>query len=786
MSYRTNTYHGDSANRARTPTRAARGAVSLCLSVICMMSALVGRSASAQSDDWTVMILLPGTYADTEERLTWTGSSARVNVVVLHDDSSGLRAYKMLPDPDTTHPAGDCCSAGQGCCQSQDIPLSDIGLSAGQSMAMPSVLQSFFAYVVSKFPAQHYAVSMRGTPDLPSTFALPDRITELVGLIGHKLELLNLGFCLGGPVDEVYGYREVVDYFVGSQNFTNPPVAMRWRPHLWIRDLIKTPTMPTSELAEAITVAFADTSDYCVSAGHYCSNTNPPNDTVTRNEPWAISAYDLSKVSGIAVAVRELVCALSDNFSANSTAFEAAKQSALFYEHEQTLDLRYFAARIRDLSSSSAVKTAADGVIAAIEQAIIAHVYQQAPYATGRQGWFDNGPNASGASTTLESSYKPAGGRYIYDSMWRSLLRISQGLAKPTVGSLSIQPTPLKLVVGQSGQVEARGVSQTYGPMCKVAVTWDTASLAGVGALTTTGNPATIQASTVGTGTLKATFNNMSATVSVEVTAAPNPNDPAIALEPPALSFGEVEVGTTSALTTTIRNAGKGTLSVTGISPCSGTPSRFTWTPAVPIQVAGGAGVVLRVTYAPTSATTDSGCLTLASNDPTNPNTTLTITASGTNEPATTLDVDIDALVVPGNVDPATTRSITPKLQVRNRSSVGGSASATVTAKMLNAEVYRQTTTVTTTPGESKEATLAPYALSSSSQGSILWTATLADQNADADEVSATTVLGAASPSKSPVTSSGCNGAGGSVGLLGIALGLLAAGSGLRRKARKA
>jgi hypothetical protein len=109
---------------------------------------------------------------------------------------------------------------------------------------------------------------------------------------------------------------------------------------------------------------------------------------------------------------------------------------------------------------------------------------------------------------------------------------------------------------------------------------------------------------------------------------------PSIALNPSGLSFGTVKTGTPKTMTVQVENTGAAALTVGSVALCSGTPAVVTWTPAAPLTVSAGGTATLDVTYAPTDTTPlpPGACLTLTSNDPSNPTLTLPVagdTSSG-------------------------------------------------------------------------------------------------------------------------------------------------------------
>ncbi|UCE88815.1 MAG: choice-of-anchor D domain-containing protein, partial [Pseudomonadota bacterium] len=91
---------------------------------------------------------------------------------------------------------------------------------------------------------------------------------------------------------------------------------------------------------------------------------------------------------------------------------------------------------------------------------------------------------------------------------------------------------------------------------------------------------------------------------------------PDINLNPDALNFGTVTIGSIEPRTTMIENLGNAALTVSLIDRCMGTSSEFTWAPSGPFTIAAGAAQALAVSYTPVDVGTDMGCLAIASDDP--------------------------------------------------------------------------------------------------------------------------------------------------------------------------
>lgn len=217
---------------------------------------------------------------------------------------------------------------------------------------------------------------------------------------------------------------------------------------------------------------------------------------------------------------------------------------------------------------------------------------------------------------------------------------------------------------------------------------------------------------------------------------------PAIALDPAAVDFGTVLVGSAASRTATVRNTGNARLDVT-VSRCSGTPDAFGWSPAAPLSVEPGQSAIVTTTFAPTAAATSSGCLALASNDPARPRVELALAGAGSQPPVPSADadVDIDELRVPRRLS-RSAQAITPRIELVNRSRVAGAATVRLTGSLDGAQVYDQSLPVTIPAREHKKLAFPPYPVAAATTGKIHWKATVADQDADVDEATATTWLG--------------------------------------------
>jgi photosystem II stability/assembly factor-like uncharacterized protein len=107
---------------------------------------------------------------------------------------------------------------------------------------------------------------------------------------------------------------------------------------------------------------------------------------------------------------------------------------------------------------------------------------------------------------------------------------------------------------------------------------------------------------------------------------------PAISVTPASLDFGAVAVGATKDLALTVSNGGTAPLTVGALS----TSAPFAVvSPAVPFMVAAGGGQQVTVRFAPSTAGSASGTLSIASDDLLHPNVTVALAGSGAGATAT-------------------------------------------------------------------------------------------------------------------------------------------------------
>ena len=173
---------------------------------------------------------------------------------------------------------------------------------------------------------------------------------------------------------------------------------------------------------------------------------------------------------------------------------------------------------------------------------------------------------------------------------------------------------------------------------------------------------------------------------------------PKIAVSATSLAFGTVDVGSQGQQQTVVSNSGNADLVVSSVARCANTSTEFSASPAS-FTVAPGATQTVSVTYAPTAAGSDSGCVAIASNDAANATVNVNVSGAGQVVAAPVFDADISRFSVARKLDLSRGTSTTPKLSVVNVSAVRGDATITLVGADASGPVYTDTHTVTIAPG---------------------------------------------------------------------------------------
>ncbi|MBI3951626.1 MAG: choice-of-anchor D domain-containing protein, partial [Acidobacteria bacterium] len=177
----------------------------------------------------------------------------------------------------------------------------------------------------------------------------------------------------------------------------------------------------------------------------------------------------------------------------------------------------------------------------------------------------------------------------------------------------------------------------------------------------------TVRFSPTATGTQTGTLGLFSndpdeSTVNVSLTGqGVQPPAPDIDVSPTSLDFGSVTVGQSADRTLTVRNLGNASLTVNSIT--SSNPRFSLVSPTVPFTVAASASVTVTARFSPNAAGSQTGTLSIASNDPDEATVNVSLVGNGVPPPAPDIDVTPTSLDF-GNVTLGQSSNLT--LTVRN------------------------------------------------------------------------------------------------------------------------
>jgi hypothetical protein len=104
---------------------------------------------------------------------------------------------------------------------------------------------------------------------------------------------------------------------------------------------------------------------------------------------------------------------------------------------------------------------------------------------------------------------------------------------------------------------------------------------------------------------------------------------PDIDISPATLNFNTVMIGKESLQTLTVQNLGNAALSIDTIRSCPGTSAGFSWLPAGPFTLQANTSMTLSVISAPLHEGTETGCLSISSNDPDESTVEVALQAAG-------------------------------------------------------------------------------------------------------------------------------------------------------------
>jgi len=325
-------------------------------------------TVSRKKADWTVLVysngdndLEPYLLEDMNE-MEMVGSTEHVNIVVQmdrtpsYDASNGdwatTRRYRIEKDADSRLIGSRL--------------LLDMG---EQNMGTEAALTDFLLWGLDNFPADRYQIVMEGHGDGWSGISQDftdnhDRLT-LEGVVNSvrgfnqarnagAVEVLEFDVCYWAMLECDWALRDTARYIIGSEDIDPSPGQAY---NTYLANLTLHPNMTASELAQAAVQAFGES---------YTDGKFWPED----NDTFTLSAIDSSKVALLAQKFDELSAWLLSDFNASKAAIQAARSSVLYFGKPDYIDLYHFVQLLRQASTSDALNTSADAVMAAVADAV--------------------------------------------------------------------------------------------------------------------------------------------------------------------------------------------------------------------------------------------------------------------------------------------------------------------------------------------------------------------------------------------------------------------------------
>src|SRR5229473_2591964 len=186
-------------------------------------------------------------------------------------------------------------------------------------------------------------------------------------------------------------------------------------------------------------------------------------------------------------------------------------------------------------------------------------------------------------------------------------------------------------------------------------------------------------------GTLTVTTDAGAASAQVALSGNATPAAQQVSLNPASLNLGTITVGNTGRGTATVSNVGGSNLMVSLVS-ISGGPFGVTGI-TTPSTIAPGASITLNVTYSPTIAGSNSGVITITSNDPQTPTSTISLVGTATT-----------AAVAPAITTPPANQTVTAGQTASFTVVAGGSAPLSYQWQKNGANIAGATSASYTTP----------------------------------------------------------------------------------------
>jgi len=427
----------------------------------------VAPTRSAKGQTWLVMlyqdaddkILEKDIYVDLNEAER-IGSSDRVQMVAQVDRFAGA----FSGDGDWTSTKRFYITQNNDLNVVRSEVLADLG---EVNMADGDTLVDFVTWAIENFPADRHVLILsdhgmgwpggwsdpapggRGDRSTPLAAALGDElylnemdqalqtIRDQVGL--DKFEVIGLDACLMGHLEVLSALAPHARYAVVSQE-VEP--ALGWAYASFLKELQKDPDMTGAELGQFVVGSYVEEDQRIVddeARADLLRQNSPMGGLFGFVEPASaaevarqmgqnatLSAIDLSAVPALIDSTNQLFFTLqqaSQNEVARARSYAQSFTSIFGREVPPSyIDLGHFAQLLKQTRAGAAVGQAADGVLAALDQAVVAEKHGSAkPGATGVSIYFPNS-QLFGSPVTGAQSYTAIADRFAEESLWDDFL----------------------------------------------------------------------------------------------------------------------------------------------------------------------------------------------------------------------------------------------------------------------------------------------------------------------------------------------------------------------------
>ncbi len=407
---------------------------------------------------WTLMYYFAGdnnlsnNYTDALNQLEAAADNPNVHIVVMLDQSvNGDTAYYKVKH-DT--------NLNQFATYTPNVDTWPLG---EQDTGNPVTLSTFVTWAKANFPARRYALLMddhgggvggamqdvsAGT--LMTVKQIASALSTVTNTGTDRIDVLVMNACLMGMIEDAYEFRSFINHYVASEN-------AQWTFTTGYFDLASRVTDTTSpvDLSTLAVNSYAD-------------------DAALGQNSYTMSAVFPSRAGDVATATNALALQLTSQITTTAPVLTAIRQVVQRYDNslprnlispasDQFIDLYDFAERVRDNVGDIGIKSAAQGVLDALNTYVFVERHQSFPASYALDGShgvsifyppakssFYNGTNlAFAAGTTwpvLVNQAEPPAGEA---NAWGSLLVRYFQVTQPD-GPDNPNPPPLVSKIAQN------------------------------------------------------------------------------------------------------------------------------------------------------------------------------------------------------------------------------------------------------------------------------------------------------------------------------------------------